>query len=250
MPEPAARRQAAGRIGRLDGGAAARLIRDLFPETALFTVSLTLLLGAFFAAAVYVLTPGPAFLALLGIGAGQGRVAGAWFVGGHLAGDVVWSGLALVAIVGARSIGTTVFDVLGLVCGLYLGWLGWTALTARPRAPGEAVMVVARPYLRGLTFGLTNPKGYPVALATFTALLAGSADQLSFDNLPLLLAVSFLGFLAADVILVAVIGMDVVRRVYRAHELLIVRASGILFMGFAVQAVWHALPGLVATVSG
>ena len=36
-----------------------------------------LLFGAFLAALSYVLIPGPAFLALLGIGAGQGRKAGA-----------------------------------------------------------------------------------------------------------------------------------------------------------------------------
>lgn len=205
----------------------------------------TLLIGAFAAAMAYVLTPGPAFLALLGIGAGQGRRAGAMFVAGHLAGDVVWTSLALTAIVGAKTIGSTVFDLLGLGCGLYLAWIGWTALTARRREPGAALVVVERPFRRGLAFGLTNPKGYPVALATFTALLAADADRLTFDNFPLLLAVSFVGFLIADVILVAVIGLSAVRRFYRRHETLIVRASGLLFVGFAVQAVLHAAPGLL-----
>ncbi len=207
-------------------------------------MTLTLLLGAFAAAMAYVLTPGPAFLALLGIGAGQGRRAGAMFVGGHLAGDVVWTTLALTAIVGARTIGSTVFDVLGLACGLYLGWIGWAALTARRRDPGAALVVVERPLRRGLAFGLTNPKGYPVALATFTALLAAEADRLTFANLPPMLAVSFVGFLVADVILVSVIGLPAVRRFYRRHETLIVRASGLLFIGFALQAVVQAVPGL------
>ena len=36
----------------------------------------SMLFGAFLAALLYVLIPGPAFLALLGIGAGQGRTAG------------------------------------------------------------------------------------------------------------------------------------------------------------------------------
>ena len=40
------------------------------------------------------LIPGPAFLALLGIGATQGRRAGVGFLAGHLAGDVVWAALA------------------------------------------------------------------------------------------------------------------------------------------------------------
>jgi threonine/homoserine/homoserine lactone efflux protein len=205
----------------------------------------SMLFGAFMAALLYVLIPGPAFLALLGIGAGQGRKAGALFMGGHLAGDLLWSSLALVAIVGAKTIGTTVFDVLGLACGFYLAWIGWSALRAKPRADGGAVMTVERPLRRGLVFGLTNPKGYPVALATFTALLAGSSNALDFDALPALLGVSFFGFLLADVILIAIIGAGLVRRFYRRHELAIVRLSGLLFMGFAVQAVWHAAPGLL-----
>ncbi|MBD9374771.1 LysE family translocator [Rhizobium sp. ARZ01] len=206
----------------------------------------SLLLGAFLAALFYVLIPGPAFLALLGIGAGQGRKAGALFLGGHLAGDLVWSTLALVAIVGAKTVGTFVFDVLGFMCGFYLAWIGWTALRAKPRGSDKPLLVVERPLRRGLIFGLTNPKGYPVALATFTALLASSSNALDFSALPQLLAVSFFGFLIADIILVSIIGASIVRRFYRRHELAIVRMSGLLFMGFAVQAVWHAAPGLVS----
>lgn len=201
--------------------------------------------GVFLAALFYVLIPGPAFLALLGIGAGQGRQAGAFFIGGHLVGDIVWSALALVAIIGAKTIGTTFFDVLGLVCGLYLGWIGWSALKAKPRSDGGTLMEVERPLRRGLIFGLTNPKGYPVALATFTALLAGSSDSLDFSGLPLLLAVSLLGFLTADIILVSVIGAGIVRRFYRRHERTIVRLSGLLFIGFAVQALWQSAPSLL-----
>lgn len=207
-------------------------------------MSSSLLAGAFFAALAYTLIPGPAFLALLGIGAGQGRQAGAFFMGGHLAGDILWSGLALVAIIGAKTIGTTFFDMLGVFCGLYLGWIGWSALRAKPKENGGGLMTVEKPLRRGLIFGLTNPKGYPVALATFTALLASSADALDFSELPVLLAVSLVGFLTADLVLIGIIGAGVVRRFYRKHERVIVRLSGLLFIGFAVQALWHSAPGL------
>ncbi|ODN70309.1 leucine export protein LeuE [Methylobrevis pamukkalensis] len=174
-------------------------------------------------------------------------MAGLRFIAGHFAGDILWSALALVAIVGAHVIGETVFDVLGAACGLYLGWLGWTALTARRREGRAAVMTVDRPLRRGLIFGLTNPKGYPVALATFTALIGTAATSLDFMSLPPLLLAAIGGFVAGYVILIAVIGAAPVRRLYRAHELAIVRASGLLFIGFAVQALWHAVPGLLGT---
>lgn len=203
------------------------------------------LLGASLAGAAYTLTPGPGFLALLGIGAAQGRGAGARFIFGHIAGDALWSGLALAAIIGAREVGTAIFDVLGVVCGLYLGWLGLSALRARRSGEGGPVMIVARPLLRGLIFGLTNPKGYPVAVATFTALLAGYAETLQWSSLPGLLGAALCGSLLGDCLLVAIIGAPRVRRFYRRHEVWIVRASGLMFLGFAAAALQSSVPGLM-----
>src|SRR5437763_17197218 len=86
-----------------------------------------LLLASALAGGAYTLSPGPAFLALLGIGAGSGRRAGALFLSAHFAGDILWATLSLVAIIGARTIGTLFFSVLGFVCGVYLCWLGFRA---------------------------------------------------------------------------------------------------------------------------
>ena len=208
-----------------------------------------LLAASALAGAAYTITPGPAFLMLLGIGAAQGRSAVTRFVGGHLAGDLTWSSLALVAIIGAREIGSTPFDLLGIVCGLYLGWLGLGALRYRADRQG-GIMRVARPGLRGFTFGMTNPKGYPVAVATFTALLAGQAEALSWTAFPALLAAAFLGFLAADVILVLVAGAAKVRAAYQAHETVIVRLSGLIFLGFAAAALHAAAPNLIRLLAG
>lgn len=205
-----------------------------------------LLVGAATAAAAYTLTPGPAFLALLGIGASQGRRAGAGFLLGHLVGDMAWAALALTAIIGSRTVGALVFEVLGVVCGCYLLWLGVVALRARPGADGALSSRARRPLWRGLAFGLTNPKAYPVALAMFTALLAAGAGMLSWAMLPALLGAAGVGFLLADSLLVVLIGATAVRRHYRRHELWIVRASGVLFIGFAVQALVQAAPGLLA----
>ncbi|HET9018257.1 MAG TPA: LysE family translocator [Acetobacteraceae bacterium] len=213
-------------------------------------MSPALLLAAFAAAASYTLIPGPAFLALLGIGAAQGRRAGAGFILGHFAGDVLWSSLALLAIIGAREVGPLVFDVLGVVCGLYLGWLGGRAVAARRRDEDAPVAIVRRPFLRGLVFGLTNPKGYPVAVATFTALLAGHAAGLDWHAIPKLLAAACAGFLSADCVLIAVIGAARVRRLYRRHELWIVRGSGLIFLGFAAAALVGAAPGVRRAMAG
>ncbi|MGH6891424.1 MAG: LysE family translocator [Dongiaceae bacterium] len=212
------------------------------PSTTLLDASL--LLPALLAAAAYTLTPGPAFLALLGIGATQGRRAGVGFLAGHLAGDVVWASLALTAIIGAQSLGTLVFDLLGLACGLYLCWLGWQAASTRRDADPVAAVGARRPLLRGLAFGLMNPKGYPVAVATFTSLLASRAQDLSWERMPLLLLAAFAGFILADAMLAYLVGAGLVRRFYRRHQLWVTRASGLLFIGFGLNALWHSTHGL------
>jgi threonine/homoserine/homoserine lactone efflux protein len=204
----------------------------------------TLLLPTLFAAIAYTLTPGPAFLALLGIGATQGRRAGIGFLAGHLAGDVVWASLALIAIIGAQSLGTAVFDLLGLGCGLYLCWLGWKAASTRRDVDAQAASGARRPLLRGLTFGLMNPKGYPVAVATFTSLLASRSQDLSWERMPLLLLAAFAGFVLADGVLAYLVGAGLVRRFYRRHQLWVTRASGLLFIGFGLNALWHSTHSL------
>lgn len=194
---------------------------------------------------IYAVTPGPGFLAVFGIGAAQGRRAGAAFLGGHLAGDTVWSTVSLVAIIGVNAIGPLVFDLLGLVSGVYLFWLGFRAVRVRRRQASEQAPVIGRPALHGLVFGLTNPKAYPVAVATFTALLSSRSAELTWPMLPALVLASLAGGLAGYVLLIAAVGAPAVRKGYRRHEVLVTRLSGVMFMGFAANALFHAAPGLV-----
>lgn len=204
----------------------------------------SLLLTTAFAGFIYGITPGPGVLAVLGIGADRGRGAATAFLVGHLAGDALWNALALVAIVGVTTIGSTVFDLLGLLSGLYLFWLGLRAVCVRRGSEG-ATAHIRRPLVHGLTFGLTNPKAYPVAVATLTALLSAKAGMLTWGMLPALVLASCLGGFAAYLVLVALVGVPRVRRAYRRHEILVTRLSGVLFLGFAIHALLQSVPGLL-----
>lgn len=59
---------------------------------------LTLLLATALSCALVVLTPGPGVLTVLHIGTGSGRRPAAHFLLGHLAGDLMWALLALIAL--------------------------------------------------------------------------------------------------------------------------------------------------------
>lgn len=202
-----------------------------------------ILLASAFAAYLYVISPGPAFLALFTLAAAKGRKPGAWFVGGHLVGDVTWGTLAVAAIVGANQLGSTLFQVLGLGCGLYLVWLGFKAVTTKKDAPPRAIGA-ERPLLTGLAFGLTNPKAYPVALAMFSAIVAPYVDKLSLADAPRLMGAAFLGFLAADATLIFAAGLAPVRRFFLRHGLVVTRVVGVMFIAFGARSIADAALGL------
>ncbi|MCS0497516.1 LysE family translocator [Ancylobacter sp. MQZ15Z-1] len=194
------------------------------------------------AGALYVLSPGPAFLALFSLAATQGRAAGARFVGGHLVGDLFWTALAFAAIIGVNQLGPLLFDLLGIACGLYLCWLGFKAVMSRGGTP--APVGASRPVMTGVLFGLTNPKAYPVSVAMFTALTAHYAAGLSWDAAPRLLVAAFAGFVLADIILVWAAGLAPVRRFFLRHGTAITRLVGLMFIAFGAKSLLDAGRGI------
>jgi threonine/homoserine/homoserine lactone efflux protein len=202
-----------------------------------------ILLASGVAAYLYVISPGPAFLALFTLAAAKGRGPGAKFICGHLVGDVTWGALAVAAIVGANRLGATLFEVLGFGCGCYLVYLGWRAVTTKADAPPRAIGA-QRPLLTGLAFGLTNPKAYPVALAMFSAIIAPYVDKLSLADAPRLMGAAFLGFLAADATLIFAAGLGPVRRFFLRHGVIVTRVVGIIFIAFGARSIYDAAAGL------
>lgn len=190
------------------------------------------------AGALYVLSPGPAFLALFSLSAAHGRPAGARFVSGHLIGDVFWGTLAFAAIIGVSQLGPALFDILGIACGLYLVWLGYKALTAKDGA--AAPVGASRPIIAGVLFGLTNPKAYPVSVAMFTALTASYTTGITWEQAPYLMAAAFAGFVAADILLIYMAGLAPVRRFFLRHGLAVTRVVGVLFIAFGAKSLADA----------
>jgi len=201
-----------------------------------------ILIACAVAAYLYVVSPGPAFLALFTLAASKGRAAGAWFICGHHVGDVTWGSLAVGAILGANRLGATLFELLGAGCGLYLIYLGARAVMTRKDAPPRTIGA-RRPLATGLAFGLTNPKAYPVALAMFSAIVAPYVAQLHIEDTPQLLGAAFLGFLAADATLIFAAGLPAVRRFFLAHGVIVTRVVGVMFIAFGAKSLFDAANG-------
>jgi threonine/homoserine/homoserine lactone efflux protein len=200
----------------------------------------------------YVISPGPAFLAVFALTASHGRGAATRFLLGHGTGDVVWSALAIAALVGANRLGPTLFDLLGLVCGFYLVYLGVRAVLTRGGASAEPVGA-RRPGWTGVAFGLTNPKAYPVATAMFAAIALPYAGGLTWLDGPTLLLAAVTGFVPGYALIVFAAGLPVVRRFFARHGTMVTRVVGAVFVLFGSRILLDsgrhlAMPG-AASVS-
>jgi threonine/homoserine/homoserine lactone efflux protein len=205
---------------------------------------LTLLLATAAAGFLYIVSPGPAVLALFSLAATEGRSAGARFVTGHLVGDVLWGTLALAAIIGVSEIGAALFEALGMVCGIFLVWLGLKAILASPQRP-QGPVGATRPLATGVIFGLTNPKAYPVSVAMFTALTASYASQMHWADAPYLIAAAFAGFIVANSVLVFWAGLPAVRRFVLSHGRVVSRLVGVIFVLFGCKSIGDAVTGFL-----
>lgn len=192
---------------------------------------------------IYVLVPGPATLAALSLSASKGRVACAAFLGAHLLGDVVWSMLAILALAGVTRLGPELFDALGVVCGLYLIWLGARALGRRD---AEAAATIVSPLRAGLAFGLTNPKAYPFAIAMFTAVLSRFEGAVAFETAPALIGCALVGFVLADILVIVWTGLPPIQRVFGRHRTAIARATGAVFILFGLKTLHDAVSDIRA----
>jgi threonine/homoserine/homoserine lactone efflux protein len=170
---------------------------------------LTLHLSTALAAFLSILTPGPGMLALFTTVAIGGRRQGLRFFAGEIAGDVLWSTLALAAILGVSSVGPRISAVLSLCCGLYLIRMGWRALTWKTDLQGPPVQP-ASSLRAGLIMGVTNPKSYPAYVALFGG-LSQFGMQLSWLLLPSLVMSAVVGFLVADTLLLLIGGLPLIR---------------------------------------
>lgn len=199
-----------------------------------------IILTTFVAGMLYVLIPGPATLAALSLSATEGRGACARFLGCHLVGDVLWSAAAILAIVGISQVGPALFDTLGLICGIYLIYLGFKALRSRST---QAASFIEKPWRSGIVFGLTNPKAYPFAVAMFTAVLSRFDAGLSVSNVLPLVAAAFSGFLVASACVVLWTGLPITRRLFNRYGLWITRATGFVFIALGAKSISDAING-------
>lgn len=145
-------------------------------------------------------SPGPVFLLIASIAAGQSRSAGLKVGLGVATATCAWATLAVFGLTTLLASVAWVQTVLRYVAGGYLIWLGFTMLRQKKhKAPVRMPSHTNGPFLRGFLTSMTNPK----ALAFFGSALAVTAPsevtvgyQLGAIAMLTLLSAVWHGFLA------------------------------------------------------
>ncbi len=194
---------------------------------------LALCCPAFIAGFVYIVSPGPVFLAILSIVSEKGRRSGVSFAAGAFFGDIVWLLLTFLFLIGASRVPELVLMILSGACAFYLFWLGYKMITAA-RSSGSG-RIFPHPFKNGVTLGVLNPKSYPVLISVFSALVLYESNWLSFHNLPMLMSFSCIGFIAGYGVMIAVAGFRPVKSIYVKNLKAFSIVFGLVFIGFGIK---------------
>ncbi|MGY8524471.1 LysE family translocator [Paracidovorax citrulli] len=118
--------------------------------------------GFLLAAMLVTASPGPDNLMVLGMGISKGRKRGIAFGLGCALGCLSHTALAVIGVSAMIAASPAAFTALKVVGGLYLIWLGWSALRSRGGARVEVVQAeeqgLSRLFLKGVFANAINPK--------------------------------------------------------------------------------------------
>ena len=187
---------------------------------------------------VYVLTPGPGFLAMLSSVSVQPLGAGIRFAAGLLAGSAAWLVFTLATLRGAGALPAGSLELLAGVCAAYLAYLGTRLILASAYA--EPARPVRAPLCDGLVLSATNPKAYPVLTAVFGArVLADTGVPAGVGDRAIFLA-GVVGFAVGYAAMLGIARAPVVRAVYTRHRRAASAVVGGVFWLFALDLVLRA----------
>lgn len=135
-----------------------------------------------------VLSPGPAILAIISASITQGRRTGLTLAAGVFAGSFTWAMAAALGLAALLKSYAHLLEILKILGGLYLLYLGYKALRSALRKDGpvaaplaDSVKTSRQIFLRGYAIHLTNPKAVFAWLAIISLGLppGASADAIA-----------------------------------------------------------------------
>ncbi len=192
-----------------------------------------LYISLFIAGFILILTPGPVFMANITLVAQKGRLEALKLSSGALLGDLFWLALVFISFVKANDFPPIIFNGLSLLCGAYIIYLAYK-IYAHAKDP-VANEIFENPFKDGIVVGFLNPKSYPVMAAIFAAPIYANINNFSWADLPFLLLISGLGFIASYALAIFIIGFPPIKSFYKRYATQFSYAFAAIFCYFGVS---------------
>lgn len=188
---------------------------------------------------IYIITPGPGFLAVITIVSEQNRRAGFRFITGMMIGSMFWLVITFGSLIETEHLPRGLFNLLTFLCASYLLYLGTKLIASGLRKTSRQTFYT--PFRDGLVLSVLNPKAYPVMLSVFGGLSMHNKDMLDWAifNITFLFAVA--GFALGYVFVVLLASTPLIRGAYMRNLGHVSLLFGLIFYGFAA----NLLAGLV-----
>jgi threonine/homoserine/homoserine lactone efflux protein len=203
-------------------------------------LALAAVLGAL---AVGVISPGPSFVMVAREAVRHSRAHALAAALGMGLGGLAFAAAALLGLQAVLHAVPTLYLVLKVLGGLYLGWLGWRifAAAAVPLSVDGVGAGESRSLRRSFVFGLvtqvSNPKTAIVYASVFAALLPG---QLSFAQGLMLLGAVFMVETGWFAVVAMLLSAAAPRRAYLAGKTWVDRAAGTVMAALGLRLVLTA----------
>jgi threonine/homoserine/homoserine lactone efflux protein len=181
--------------------------------------------------------PGPGVTALIARVLARGTQGIPAFIGGFVAGALVWFTIAATGLAALAAAFSTVFIAIRYLCTAYLLYLAWKFWTAAPRpmtvadADADTPDGYVRLFLTGLAINLGNPKVILFFLALLPAVVnVHNLTPLGFAELAVIIVV-----IASTVLAAYALAAGRARRLFNSTRAahLLSRGSGVVMAGAA-----------------
>ena len=184
---------------------------------------------------VFLAIPGPGNLALITSTGQSGIRAGIACALGLMAGDQALLWLAVLGVAAILSATPAAFTTIQWAGALYLGWLGFKMLTAKP-GDGPVLKMRASHYVRqGLAITLLNPKAIVFYMAFFPLFVNPATHQglVSFAAMAVTIAVITFAYCATLVVITHYLA----ERIRGMPQLTVwlERLAGLMLIGFGLR---------------
>jgi len=184
------------------------------------------------AGVLYIITPGPVFLAIISLVSEQNRKAGLKFIFGAIFGCAIWITITITTIIEAENLPKELFITITVLCSSYLFYLGYKMITKSLKNNPD--LIFKKPIKDGFVLALFNPKSYPVMASIFGSISFQYTENIQWESFFDIFTFSVFGFALGYLFMIFMASVKIIKKIYSNNIRVVSSLFGVVFIYFGV----------------